>query len=153
MTETKQIEYFKGYKYQLATTATFETNFRPPEDIHWKRLHLTRDGIFTIDEGYAWDGPSGPVVDRESNMRASLVHDGLYQLMRMNELDHNDWKKADLEYVKRLLDDGTMGIVADIHLAGLDLVGGSCAHPSARKEIHKAPLPEASKPFIGRERE
>ena len=39
-----------------------------------------------IRSGYAWDGASGPTIDSKSSMEASLVHDALYQLMRMELL-------------------------------------------------------------------
>ena len=35
-----------------------------------------------IRAGYAWDGASGPTIDTEGTMEATLVHDVLYQLMR-----------------------------------------------------------------------
>jgi hypothetical protein len=43
-------------------------------------------GVLTIAAGYSWDGPSGPTFDTENFMRASLVHDALYQLMRSGRL-------------------------------------------------------------------
>jgi hypothetical protein len=36
---------------------------------------------YSTYRGYAWDGASGPTYDSKSSMRASLVHDALYQLM------------------------------------------------------------------------
>ena len=35
-----------------------------------------------VEKDYAWDGPSGPTIDTSNSMRASLVHDVLYQAMR-----------------------------------------------------------------------
>jgi hypothetical protein len=37
--------------------------------------------------GYAWDGPSGPTWDTDTFMRGSLVHDAMYQLMRLGCMD------------------------------------------------------------------
>ena len=46
----------------------------------------------------AGDGPSGPAIDTKNFMRASLVHDALYQLMRLGTLD-----KSRRQYADRLL--------------------------------------------------
>lgn len=41
------------------------------------------NGVLTIREGYRWDGPSTPRnIKLMGNMRASLVHDAIYDLMR-----------------------------------------------------------------------
>ena len=53
--------------------------------------------------GYKWDGPSGPTIDTPNAMRASLVHDGLYQAIREGWLDKKARKGADLEF-RRLLE-------------------------------------------------
>ena len=37
-----------------------------------------------ISKGYSWDGPSGPAIDTPDWIKASLVHDALYQLIREN---------------------------------------------------------------------
>ena len=47
---------------------------------------LFNDGELTIKIGYRWDGPSGPTPDTKTFMRGALVHDALYQLIRMNIL-------------------------------------------------------------------
>ena len=36
-----------------------------------------------ISKGYKWDGCSGPTIDTAGTMEASLVHDALYQLTRL----------------------------------------------------------------------
>ena len=36
-----------------------------------------------IKKGYAWDGASGPTFDTPASFEASLVHDALYQCMRL----------------------------------------------------------------------
>ena len=55
---------------------------------------------------YAWDGPSGPTADTENSMRASLVHDGLYQAMRERKLRLTARGIADKEFRRILKDDG-----------------------------------------------
>jgi hypothetical protein len=41
-----------------------------------------RGDTLIIRVGYCWDGPSGPTIDDETNIRASLVHDALYQALK-----------------------------------------------------------------------
>jgi Protein of unknown function (DUF1353) len=84
------IRYAAGYKYQLrAAYATVLPELADPTRIpivtDW--IELDPDGTLRIRPGYAWDGASGPTYDSKSSMRASLVHDALYQLMRMDLLD------------------------------------------------------------------
>ena len=87
------IYYSKGYKYQLKRTHVLETNILPSKGIFTEYINLERDGKLTIKQGYAWDGASGPTVDTKSSMAGSLVHDALYQLMRMGLLNLG-WRYA-----------------------------------------------------------
>ena len=57
-----------------------------------------------IKTGYAWDG-STCSFDKHS-IRASLVHDALYQLMREGLLDKKYRKQADQLYRDMLIEDG-----------------------------------------------
>lgn len=52
---------------------------------------LDMDGWLTIEPGYAWDGPSSIAIDTETFMLPSLVHDVLYQMLRL-ELLPGYWK-------------------------------------------------------------
>lgn len=59
-----------------------------------------------IDAGYAWDGASGVAIDTPSFMRASLIHDGLYQLIRIGALPKSCRRRADLAMLLAALEDG-----------------------------------------------
>jgi hypothetical protein len=78
------------YKYQTLEDVIYETGWKLPRRQSvstgggW--VHLTGDGRLTIQRGYCWDGASGPTLDTPSTMRASLVHDALYQLLRERKL-------------------------------------------------------------------
>lgn len=133
------MRYRGGYKYQSAADERFSVAFRPTADIFTTRIWLTKDGTLTVREGYAWDGPSGPVVDRKTNMRASLCHDALYQLMRMRRLPCEMWPVADDEYVKVMAQDGAWSITQRVDKLGLVLAGGRAALPKNRKKIYEAP--------------
>jgi hypothetical protein len=84
------IHYREGsYKYQLLAGHSIllpelaDPN-RAPIVTEW--LELDPDGTMRFRPGYAWDGASGPTIDSKSSMRASLYHDGGYQLIRMGLL-------------------------------------------------------------------
>jgi hypothetical protein len=100
------------YKYQL--TAPYDhrpIDIGATRPIRTKFIELsprsssTPAGVLTIKEGYAWDGPSGPTIDTVTGLRASLVHDALYQLIRMKLLDKRSRKTADKLFHRILLAD------------------------------------------------
>ena len=134
------IEYRSGYKYQLASDYSIKISIKPKKDIDTKFIKLDTKGNLTIIDGYAWDGPSGPVIDRKENMRASLVHDALYQLMRHRKLTakaHKD--KADKIFKKICIEDGISKKTAAIYYYGLKIGGKPAADPKNKKDIQKAP--------------
>lgn len=133
------MKYRKGYKYQLAENEVFQTPIRPARDIMTTRIWLTTEGTLTVLEGYAWDGTSGPVVDRKTNQRGSCAHDALYQLMRMKRLPHYWWMAADQVFDKCLEEDGAWPLTRKIDMIGLRLAGGRAALPENRKTVHEAP--------------
>ena len=55
-----------------------------------------------IEAGYAWDGASGPTVDTKATMYPALIHDALYQLIRLGILPPGSRKEAD-KLFRRLL--------------------------------------------------
>jgi len=129
------MKYRSGYKYQLAQDEAFKTSFRPREEIRTARILLKPSGLMIISEGYCWDGASG-IVDRSTNLKASLGHDALYQLMRMDRLDYQKWKTADDDFCKWLRKAGAWGITAKLDGWGLRLMRGKFARPEHRKEVH-----------------
>ena len=136
----KRIAYRSGYKYQLARTYTIGINIRPRKAIVTKFIELSETGKLTVIDSYAWDGPSGPVIDTKENMRASLVHDALYQLMRYKKLTAKAHKvKADKLFKKMCIEDGVPKMTAHIYYLGLRLGGRPATDPKNKKKIHKAP--------------
>jgi hypothetical protein len=77
----------------------------------WVRLN--RQGELTLKTAYAWDGPSGPAIDSKNFMRGSLVHDALYQLMRLKLLPQGFRKQADEILWMICLEDGMSKVRAD----------------------------------------
>lgn len=133
------MRYRKDYKYQLVGNETFQTSFRIPECVLAPRISLHCDGTLVVHDGYAWDGTSGPVIDRKTNQRASLGHDALYQLMRMGLLSHHLWRVADKDFATWLKEDGAWAWVIKADLLGLRIAGGRAALPKNRKKVYEAP--------------
>jgi hypothetical protein len=96
-------------------------------------LSLGNDGILIIKKGYAWDGPSGPTIDTLSFMRGSLVHDALYQLMRMGKILYSHKDHADRLLQKICIDDGMSKVRAWGVYQAVKLFGGSSAKPGSEK--------------------
>jgi hypothetical protein len=78
---SERIRYKEGYKYQLVTDYWIETDIFGFDLNVDDFIYLLPTGTLIMKRGYAWDGASGPTYDSKSSMRASLVHDALYQLM------------------------------------------------------------------------
>ena len=97
----KCIQYKAGYKYQLDDSYSVQIPIKPPADIITEYITLKIQGILSLKDGYAWDGPSGPTIDTLTFMRGSLIHDALYQLMREGQLDG----KVHRENADRILHD------------------------------------------------
>lgn len=97
-------------------------------------LELDQFGVLTLNTGYRWDGASGPVIDRPSNMRASLAHDGLYQLLRAGKLDPELRREADAVYRDLLIECGGWAWVAWLDYFGLRLFAGYAARPQREVE-------------------
>lgn len=81
-----KMKYADGFKYWLKEQFWIETPVRPDKDIITPFVRLYRNGLLTVEKGFAYDGASGPTYDSKSSMRASLVHDALYRLMQEGEL-------------------------------------------------------------------
>ena len=131
------MKYSEGFKYQLVESVQFKTDFRSKKDIVTKFCTLLKDGVLILEEGFAWDGPSGPVVDRKTNMKASALHDGLYRLMRKGLLNYKLWNEADCEFAKQLKKDGAWPITIWVDMKGLKIANGLAAHPKNISKIYQ----------------
>lgn len=152
-----EIFYRKGYKYQLTRDHVALTEIIQTSRIKTEFLDLDEHGMLLIRSGYAWDGPSGPTIDTPSAMRGSLVHDALYQLMRMGLLDRKFRHAADEEFRRRCIEDGMSKFRAWYFFVGVDVFAAKAASAEARKREIRAPVPftrEASPaiPETGEER-
>ena len=134
------INYRSDYKYQLADSYQIDIAIKPKNNITTPFIDLDSDGKLTIKNGYAWDGPSGPVKDTSQNMRASLVHDALYQLMRNEHLKSRTHRKAADQIFKDICKaDGVSNFVASLYYKGLRKFGKPAASPQHKKVVTRAP--------------
>ena len=134
------IRYRADYKYQLANDYSLSISIKPKSKIDTDFISLDVHGNLLVKKGYAWDGPSGPVIDTDENMRASLVHDALYQLMRNEYLVTRTHRKAADQLFKDICkEDGVSNLRASTYYKALRKFGKPAASPQNKKKIHRAP--------------
>ena len=134
-----QIEYKRGYKYQLAEPYAVDVFVSKQESWSNAYLRLDKSGTLQIERGYAWDGPSGPTFDTATFMRASLVHDALYQLIREGVIAGSIREHADLLMRVHCKEDGMNRARAWWVFWALRLFAGHAAVPESRKKTLTAP--------------
>lgn len=139
MPEPKRIYYKAGYKYQLHRTYHQQISIRPEENVETRYILLSVSGELTIKYGYAWDGPSGVTWDSLNSMRASLVHDALYQLLRMGKLSRIHKDAIDVLFERILLEDGMSSLRARMWYRGVEQFGEDSTLPNNQKEVFVAP--------------
>jgi hypothetical protein len=139
MTSRKSIKYKDGFKYQLVEQYADNIRVFPEKDINTDFVTLTLAGTILINKGYAWDGPSGPTFDTKSFMRGSLVHDALYQLIRLGHLDADQKDVADRLLREMCIEDGMSSIRAWWVYNAVRKFGGAATMPSGEAEIQAAP--------------
>ena len=99
----------------------------------------------TINKGYAWDGASG-APDWKTVMRAALVHDALYQMLR--NTPHPQLEKKEREKIRKAADelfreimhtDGTPSFFVWLFYKGVRTFGKRSADPKNARPILTAP--------------
>lgn len=133
------IKYKGGFKYQLCEDAFFQLRLTVKEDIDTDYINIRSEGILTVKKGYAWDGPSGPTIDTKNSMQGSLVHDALYQLMRMKLLSAGFRHIADLELERICVEDGMWKFRAGIWRRMVNLFAKKSSMPDNKRVIYTAP--------------
>ena len=133
-----KIRYRSGYKYQLLDGFAIKTDICCGVPIDSRYIILNPNGNLVVRSGYAWDGPSGPAVDTKSFMRASLVHDALYQLMRMGLLSVAWRKQADKLLYSICVTDGMWRWRAGLAYRAVRRFAKGAAMPSNLKKTMEA---------------
>jgi hypothetical protein len=106
-------------KYRTLRDYSISTPFFPKDVLEGKlgQVVLEPNGRLFIVRPYHWDGASGPTFDTPATMRASLVHDALYQLMRERDLNPSVSREPADELLRSImLTDGAWGCRADAWL-------------------------------------
>ena len=142
--KTKQeITYRAGYKYQLENAYIHQLSYVFPDvayEYETDYLWLGLDKKLIVKKGYAWDGPSGPTIDTKNFMRGSLVHDALYQLMRLGYLDKNICRiLADQELYRICSEDEMSWVRTRMMYYSLRVFGNPAARHNAENPIIEAP--------------
>lgn len=122
------IYYKAGYKYQLQADYAIDlTRDIPALPVVWAdtKFITIQQGVLTVKNGYAWDGPSGPTIDTPAGIYASLVHDALYQLCRAQLISASLRPQIDKLFAAMLRDGGMWGVRARIWFNGVRVGGGA----------------------------
>ena len=115
------------WKYKLHDRVLIETMLRPEQNIETEYIALYMAGRLIIKQGYCWDGPSGPVLHRPDNIRGTLVHDALYQLMREGHLPQSARQQADEMLRIICLEDGMSKFWANLFYSTVRKHGAKAA--------------------------
>ena len=131
----RYFKYHHTFKYETADAFTRSTAIEG-FDIHTGYIHLYPSGLLSIRNGYKLDGPSGPTFDTPNSMDAALVHDALYQLMRMDLLPVANRKRADRLLKKMCIENGMSKARANLWYIGVRFRGAS-AKPGSQSRQHE----------------
>ena len=116
----------------------FETdlNFTVPVEITTDFILLSGRHL-CLKMCYAWDGASGPCPDVKTVMTGALVHDALYQLMRLKLVDAKYRKQADEELKRFSIESGMPKFWANIVYLGVRWFAFSGARPRNIEPIYE----------------
>lgn len=126
----------KNYKYKLMENYTLKLNINLEKDLIFNFIEFLTTGQLLIKQNYAWDGATGLPLTPTEMLRGSLVHDVLYQLMRLGALDYKIHRiLADKIFKQFCIEDGTPKITTECMYRALRLLGEQFAKPVPVKEI------------------
>ena len=111
------------YKFKVEENFSIELPFKIPDFVH--PYASLKDGILSVKRGYAWDGASGPIINTRDTLVASLVHDVLYQAMRLNLIksSKDNRKIADKNFFEILKMNGVNSIRRKVWYFAVRLFG------------------------------
>lgn len=134
------------YLFEVAQPFEFDTGICRPGEPQLGNAFVTLDpeGVLRIAAGYAWDGASGPIAQTPDVIRGSLVHDGLYQLMRECGLPAV-WRATADDLLRAIcISDGMPRWQAALVHAAVDTFGARHARPPKPRQVRQvriAPVP------------
>jgi hypothetical protein len=132
----------RAYKYELLETYEVYVGITPmgPEIII-DFIRLSREGVLSLRKGYCWDGPSGPAIDSKNFMRGSVVHDALYQLIRLGLLPAYRKDDADALLQQMCLEDGMSKVRAGWVKLALNVFGSRRSRPMPHDAVRVLEAP------------
>jgi len=130
------MKYRTGYKYQLAAPYIAPcVGVQRGTDLSANGYVFLSASKISICEGYAWNGASGPVRDTRRTMRASLVHDAIYQLIREELLPATAKDAADQVFRDLCIEDGTPRWRANLYYRALRRFGQPATDPKNKRKV------------------
>ena len=132
------IKYKKGYEFQLVEDYYTQVDIIGYE-VMTDFIFLSFTGMLNVTAFYAWDGPSPPAIKTKNFMEGSLVHDVLYQLMRMDLLPQKCREYADDRLKADCIRDGMSKFRAWYVHAGVSFGAKAAANPKNKRKIFTAP--------------
>jgi hypothetical protein len=144
MIERDKCLYFKrGYKYQVTRDYHIKLDIVPfSEDgafLPNEYAFLSPTGDLKVYAGYAWNGASGPTFDTLNSMIGSLIHDVIYQLIRLGLIDPKYKIYADGLLHALCVEDGMYSWRADYWRWAVLKFGAGSTKPSAEPKEEVAP--------------
>jgi hypothetical protein len=134
----KTVAYKSGYKLQTSERYYMDVGTNIIERIKNKFCYLDPSGRLMIHAGYAWDGVSGPVPTTSKSLRASLIHDALYQFMKSKQLSISYRKEVDELFYQILREDGMNFLVARTYYRAVRIFGDAVI-TAGQREVMYAP--------------
>lgn len=132
--------YFKrGYKYQVNRDYHIKISIKPFKEVNLPFIKLDMEGNLTIVSGYSWDGASGPTYDSLNSIIGSLVHDVIYQLIRLDKIDYKYKEYGDKVLYTLCVEDGMFRLRASYWLWAVLHFGKPSCLPSAEPKEEMAP--------------
>ena len=131
---------YKSGKYQLVENEYFHGDVLPIKPlIDTEYIALDDNGDLTIRAGFTWDGASEPAIQTKDSMRASLIHDAYYQLIRQGYVDISYREKADSAYRRICIEDGMPHPRAQAHYIVLRMFCATAAMAESEPVVLVAP--------------
>jgi hypothetical protein len=106
------IQYLNGYKFKLYKDYTIQTTIIGI-NVSSTEFNLRSSGELTIYKNFAWNGATN-WIDTNETIRATLVHDVLYQLIRDNYIPREQRILCDKLFYRILIEDKCNKIIAKL---------------------------------------
>jgi hypothetical protein len=128
---TDQVDDFGDTKYKFILTKKYDLYvpiYPPSQKLVTSAgkiyIKLEPTGLLSIFDGYAWDGVSGGIsIQSDTNHRGGLVHDALYQMIRLKLIPSDYRAVADRLFYDILREDGMNIIRANYYYYAVRMFG------------------------------